>query len=161
MFIRKSALLDVGFFDEKIPYFEETELGIRLAKKYKFVLIDEFLIISTMNHEQNTSSPDIAHNKGLEIIYEKHKDVLTRSFCYNICNIIAGESIVKGNHKKVKIYLAKALKHKPYKLKTIISFVLTSFAPQINQALYIKKYKNDIFPFISILIQSICTIDDL
>ena len=134
MFIRKSALLDVGFFDENIPYFEETELGIRLAKKYKFILIDEFLIISTMNHEQNTSSPNINHNKGLEIIYEKHNDILTRSFCHNICNIIAGESIVKGDLKKAKIYLLKAIKYKPYKLKPIIAFLLSfgSLGSSIN-----------------------------
>ena len=58
MLIKKAALIDVGFFDEKIPAHEETELGIRLAKKYKFILIDEVLILSTMNHEQITSNAD-------------------------------------------------------------------------------------------------------
>ncbi len=138
MLIKKEALMDVGFFDEKIPAHEETELGIRLAQKYKFILVDEFLILSTMNHEQITSNPD-SFIKGKEIIYEKHKDILTRNLSFDLCNIIAGDSICKGNFKKGKLYLLKALTHKPYKIKTILSFLLTCLRPGFNQNLYLKK----------------------
>lgn len=142
MLIKKEALLDVGFFDERIPAHEETDLSIRLAQKYKYKLVDEFLVISSSNHIQITSNPDL-FIKGKEVIYEKHKNVLTNDLSYNLCNIIAGDSIIKGNYKKGKLFLLKALKHKPYKLKTIISLLLSSFAPQINQALYKKKYKKN------------------
>ena len=146
MLIRKRALMDVGFFDENIPAHEETELGMRLAKKYKFIPIDECLIISTMNHEQITSNKD-SFIKGKEIIYEKHKNYLTKHLSFDLCNIIAGDSICKGNFKKGKLYLLKALKHKPYKIKTIISLLLTWIRPGFNQNLYLKKYKKYNYQF--------------
>ena len=141
MFIRKSAFLDVGLFDESIPFNVDTEMDIRLAKKYKFVLIDEFLTFSTVNHERLSNSPDIDHIKGLEIIYEKHKDDLTRSYCYNLCNRVAGNYMLKKDFKKAKKFLFSALKNKPYKIKTLFSYILTLVLPNLNYILYKKKYQ--------------------
>jgi glycosyltransferase involved in cell wall biosynthesis len=141
MFVRKSALLDVGLFDESIPFNVDTEMDIRLAKKYKFVLIDEFLVFSSVNHERLSTSPDIDHIKGLEIIYEKHKDVLTKSYCYNLCNRVAGNYMIKRDFKNAKKFLISALKYKPYKVKTLISVFLMYTLPGLNFILYKKKYK--------------------
>ena len=140
MLIRKSVLMDVGFFDESIPAHEETDLSIRLAQKYKYKLIDEFLVVSYSNHTQITSNLD-SFIRGKEIIYEKHKNTLTKDLLYNLCNIIAGDSIFKGNYNKGKIYLLKALHHKPYKIKTIFSLILSFIAPKVNQLLYERRYK--------------------
>jgi glycosyltransferase involved in cell wall biosynthesis len=140
MIIRKSALLDVGFFDERLFANEETDLGIRIAKKYKFFLVDEFLVISTRNHYQINSNPD-TFLEAKEIIYEKHKAFLTKNLSYNICNMIAGNSIVKRDNKKAKKYLLIALKYKPYKIKTLLSFFLVNTLPSLNFILYKKKYQ--------------------
>ena len=140
MLIKKEAFLKSGLFDEKIPAHEETDLSINIAQKFKFVLVDEFLVISTKNHDQISSNPD-SFIKGKEVIYEKHKKILTNDLSYNLCNIIAGDSIVKGDFKKGKIFLLKALRHKPYKIKTIISFILSYLSPGFNQTLYKNRYK--------------------
>lgn len=140
MLVKKEALIDVGLFDERIPAHEETELGIRLAKKYKFIPINECLIISTMNHEQISRNKD-SFIIGKEFIYEKHKDVLTKDFSYDLCNIIAGDCIYKGNFRKGKLYLIKALKIKPYKIKTIISLLLCITVPRLDKYFYNVKYK--------------------
>mgnify|MGYP005844005933 CR=1 FL=1 len=139
MLIRKDALLDVGFFDESIPSHEETELSMRLAKKYKFALVDEFLVLALKNHSQITANPDL-FIRGKEIIYEKHKDYLTKYLAYNLCNIIAGDSIIKENYQKARKYLFEALKHKPFKIKTVFSLALSLVAPQLNRKLYKMKY---------------------
>jgi hypothetical protein len=112
-----------------------------LAKKYKFVLIDEYLTFSIVNHERLSTSPYVDHVKGLEIIYEKHKDVLTRSYCYRLCNRVAGNYIFKKDYKNGKKFLISALKYRPYKIKTIISLVLVSTFPKLNNYLYQKKYR--------------------
>jgi glycosyltransferase involved in cell wall biosynthesis len=141
MFIRKSAFLDVGLYDENIPFNVDTEMDIRLAKKYKFILIDEFLTFSTVNHERLSNSPDIDHIKGLEIIYEKHKDVLTKSYCYSLCTRVAGNYMLKKDFKNAKKFLISALKYKPYKVKTLISVILVYTIPSLNFMFYKKKYK--------------------
>lgn len=139
MLIKKEALIDVGLFDEEIPSHEETDLSMRLAKKYKFVLVDEFLVVASKNHNQITANPSL-FIKGKEIIYHKHKDCLTNYLAYNLCNIIAGDSIINQQYQKARKYLLLALSHKPYKIKTIISLLLTYLAPQLNNKLYSLKY---------------------
>lgn len=142
MLIKKDALIDVGFFDETIPSHEETELSMRLAKKYKFALVDEFLVIAAKNHNQITANPSL-FIKGKEIIYMKHKKFLTSYLAYNLCNIIAGDCIINEQYEKASKYLMSALRHNPFKVKTIFSLLLTLVAPKINNKLYKKRYNRN------------------
>lgn len=139
MLIKKEALLDVGLFDEEIPSHEETDLSMRLAKKYKFALVDEFLVVASKNHNQITANPSL-FMRGKEIIYQKHKNSLTNYLAYNLCNIIAGDSIINQQYHKARKYLLLAIRYKPYKFKTIFSLLLTYIAPKLNHKLYSLKY---------------------
>lgn len=44
MFIRKSCLEDVGYFNESYRALEDYELALRIAKKYKVAFVDEVLL---------------------------------------------------------------------------------------------------------------------
>ena len=139
MVIRKSSLDDVGYFDETIPANEESELGIRIAKKYKFKLVDEVLVLCARNHVQINSSNDL-FIQGKQRILEKHLDFLSSKLIYNFSLIIAGNSIVKGNIIKAKKYIISSIKAKPYHIKSYIILLLLFIAPQRVKEFYSKRY---------------------
>jgi glycosyltransferase involved in cell wall biosynthesis len=70
--VRKSALLDVGLFDEKLLMFEDWELVIRLSKKYQFKLIDEPLFISYDSPNSVNKQKGAIFAYTIEYILEKH-----------------------------------------------------------------------------------------
>jgi glycosyltransferase involved in cell wall biosynthesis len=114
--VRKSALLDIGLFDEKLLMFEDWELVIRLSKKYQFKLIDEPLFISydSPNSVNKQKGTIFAHT--IEYILEKHfadfeKDKEALSNWY----FEVGRHYILNNQKKLGLkYLKLALKNDPY-----------------------------------------------
>lgn len=77
--VKRSALLDVGLFDEDMPALEDYELWIRLAKHNRiFYFLDE----SLTNYAQKTKSSSITKNseaieRAREILDKKYKDFLS------------------------------------------------------------------------------------
>jgi glycosyltransferase involved in cell wall biosynthesis len=138
MLIKKSALFDIGMFDEKLPAMQEAELGLKLAQKYKFKLVDEFLVHCIKNHDQIMSKPSLYVN-AKEIVLENHRNLLSRELIFNYCNIIAGDSIVNNNIPKAKKYLKEAIKYK-FSLKPFLSFLAINIFPVLLVSLYKKKY---------------------
>ncbi|MEJ2618564.1 MAG: glycosyltransferase family 2 protein, partial [Ignavibacteriaceae bacterium] len=103
MIIKKAVLEEIGLFNEKLPAHQESELGLRIALKYKFKLVDKILVIVNRNHNQIMSNPSL-HVKAKELILEEHQNILSSSLVFNYCNIIAGDAIANGNIKKAKKY---------------------------------------------------------
>jgi len=136
---RKSALLDVGFFDEKLPMWVDWELVIRLSKKYLFKLIDEPLYISydTPNSVSKQNSTILTHT--IKYILEKHftdfkKDKKTLANWYFNC----GRNYILDTQKKLGLkYLKFALNNNPFQIKFLIAFI-TAF-------LNVKLFKNLIY----------------
>lgn len=73
--VRKSALIDVGLFDEKMPALQDYELWLRLAKsQYKFKLIDEPLTKYHYVTNRKSISKSIATSfKAIALIEEKYR----------------------------------------------------------------------------------------
>ena len=140
MMIRKKVFDDIGYFDESIPSHEESELSLRIAQKYKYKLVDEFLVESTSNHKQVTANNDL-FIRGKEVILNKHKGVLSKKIIVGFSIIIAGDSITKGDFKKAKKYLSVALKRNIFRIKTLFSYLSVVVAPHLLQKIYLKKYK--------------------
>jgi glycosyltransferase involved in cell wall biosynthesis len=114
--VRKSALLDVGLFDEKLLMFEDWELVIRLSKKYQFKLIDEPLFISYDSPNSVNKQKGVIFAHTVEYILEKHfadfeKDKEALSNWY----FEVGRHYILNNQKKLGLkYLKLALKNDPY-----------------------------------------------
>lgn len=140
MLIRKTALSEVGYFDERLPAHQETELGLRLSLKYKFKLVDEFLVKAVMNHEQITSNSN-NRIKAKEIIIEKHQKVLGKNLLYHFAIIIAGNAIINKNYSKAKKYFLKAFQFIPYNIKPLVIFLLLSIYPNLIRKFFYNKYK--------------------
>lgn len=106
--IKKSVLDEVGYFDERLFAHEDTELAIRVSKKYRYGYVNEPLVRVTRNHDQlmaNNKNYTIAH----ELIYEKHKDYLSKKILFGLCKEIANYYILKLNYKAAKAYLKNHL----------------------------------------------------
>ncbi len=72
--VRRESLLKVGLFDEKLPRLQDWELFIRLARQYRFVCIDEPLVVEYHDADCITSD-GAAHFGAIKAILEKHRDV--------------------------------------------------------------------------------------
>ena len=56
MLIKKTHLLEVGLFDEKMKYSQDYDLWFKLLKKYEFIHIGKSLAISRIHHEQDSNN---------------------------------------------------------------------------------------------------------
>lgn len=71
LLVRKDALISIGLFDENLPRFQDWEVAIRLAEKYRGYYIDDMLSICIESH----GSISTGFDKGIfsrEYILEKH-----------------------------------------------------------------------------------------
>lgn len=70
--VRRACFEAVGVFDERLPRFQDWEIAIRLAKSYRFHLIDEPLV-RVYEVPGNISSDWNAATRALKIILEAHR----------------------------------------------------------------------------------------
>jgi glycosyltransferase involved in cell wall biosynthesis len=99
---RKSALLDVGFFDEKLPMLEDWELVIRLSKKYLFKLIDEPLYISYDTPNSVNKQSGIVYFSTLEFIIKKHINDFLNTPYYKLNLTLRKTDFSIRNYKDLK-----------------------------------------------------------
>jgi glycosyltransferase involved in cell wall biosynthesis len=73
--LKKKILEDIGLFDEKIPRFQDWELVLRIAKKYRIKYIDEPLF-EAFNNRNNISKDVISGYVATKKIYQDHYSVI-------------------------------------------------------------------------------------
>ena len=142
LMIKKTVLNEVGYFDERLYAGEDTELAIRVSKKYRYGFINQPLIKVTRNHNQltrNTKNYIISK----EIIIAKHEDFLSNEILYNTCKSIANYYILTNDYSKAKEYIKKSFKYK-FTLKTLIQYIGIIFFPFLIKYSFNKKYKGQI-----------------
>jgi glycosyltransferase involved in cell wall biosynthesis len=149
--IKKNILEEVGYFDERLFAEEDIELAIRVSKKYRYEYIPESLVKITRNHDQLMAN---AKNYILaeEIIYEKHKDYLSKKILFGVCKQIANYYILTDNYGLAKAWLKKSFKHQ-FDIKTLAQLSGLTFTPFLIKYFYNKKYKGEI-PILSGLISA-------
>ncbi|MGC9031775.1 MAG: glycosyltransferase family 2 protein, partial [Minisyncoccia bacterium] len=72
MLIKKSALFETGFFDEKLKMLEDLELAIRLSDRYFFQFIEEPLFIYFSTPRSLSSQRGKIYLETKKYIFEKH-----------------------------------------------------------------------------------------
>lgn len=79
LIVKKYVFDDVGFFDEEMPSHQETELLVRIAKKYKGLGVNRPLVRVNMKKGYEKLGYDLSKKAaGREMILEKHKDEFAR-----------------------------------------------------------------------------------
>ncbi len=136
----KSVLEEVGGLDSNLKANEDTELAIRICKKYNFALVNESLVKVTRNHEQLMANNE-NYIKAREIIFNKHYDFLSKDILFGLAKQISSYNILNGNFTKAKNFIYKALRIKPFDVKTIAQLVLLTISPRTTKKFYSNKYK--------------------
>ena len=78
MLFTRQSLYDVGFFDENLNFWQETELMIRICQKYKIFSIDDELILyrqKLKDRTQLTNNLD-GFMEAVNYINEKHRNLI-------------------------------------------------------------------------------------
>jgi hypothetical protein len=145
--IKKTVLDELGYFDERIKVGEDTELAIRVSKKYSYGFVDEPLVLVTRNHKQLTNNAE-EFIRGREIIYEKHKDFLSQKILFNVCREVSTYYLLKKEIGKARYYILNSFKHK-LDFKTLILLAGITTVPFIIKYVYHKKYKGQIPAYIN------------
>ena len=75
--VRRSALIEVGAFDEDLSFWQEYELTIRLAQRQPFCHINEPLTVYRIDERDKNRLTNKygAWKKSVKKIYEKHSDL--------------------------------------------------------------------------------------
>lgn len=138
--IKKAVLNDVGYFDENLFADEDTELAIRVTKKYSYVFCNEILVKVNRNHNQLTSN---AKNYTLakELIYEKHKSYLSNKILFNLCKQIANYYILMNNYSKACRFISNSLQHKNDVI-ALLQYIALKMFPFVIRYAYKKKYSH-------------------
>lgn len=140
--IKKNVLDEVGYFDERLLAAEDTELAIRVSRKYKYAFVKGPLIRIGKNHNSLMGNAK-NYYFAWDIIIEKHKDFLSKKIIFNLCKVLANYYILKRDYKNAKKYIRKSLKYK-FDLMTIFILSGLNCFPFFLQNAYNKKYKNGI-----------------
>ena len=133
---------EVGYFDERLRAAEDTELAIRVSKKYLYAFVNEPLIKVARNHNSLMGNAK-NYLYAYDLIYEKHKDFLSNKILFGLCKVLANYWILKGDYKKAKGYIKKSLEHQ-LELKTLAQYSAIVIAPSLLKYAHSKKYKNGI-----------------
>ena len=150
MLVKKKVLYELGKFDEALHAYEDTELAIRISRKYSFSLVAEALVKVTRNHNQLMGNT-LNYIKASEIIYAKHKDYLSKKILFGLCKQITNYYILNNNIEKAKKYIVYSLKYFSSDFETILQYTKTILQlslivllPSVLKKLYKQKYKGKI-----------------
>ena len=86
---RRSALEEIGGFDESFPAYEDNDLLIRLLSEFHVVYLDRTLVVRRRDREDQLTNDFEAVTQGMEFFLEKHAEALTPVTRATKLNILA------------------------------------------------------------------------
>lgn len=80
LLIKRQALIDVGLFDEKLGFWQDYELTIRLAQRKPFYFVNEILAVYRVEakDKRRLSNKFYEWKKAVKYIYTKHKHLYAK-----------------------------------------------------------------------------------
>ena len=131
LFIKKTCFETVGYFDENLRVAVDTDWLIRLDKKYKYTLINDY-IVTVHSHEGERVRGDKSELlKAYNVIYGKNqkvidsKSTLRKRFYYKIQWL----NYHQDNIKKGNSFFIRLVKNCDYLKKSIFSFLIFNIFP--------------------------------
>jgi len=123
---RRECFEKLGLFDESIPYCNDYDMWIRIAKEYHFECIEEPLV-KYLIHTNKLSTNFKLSIRGRELILEKYRQdfkhhrkahgygyqVLGETYCYD------------GNVEKGREAFLKSMKIYPFEIRCYVHFCLS------------------------------------
>lgn len=133
--IRQNIFLDVGGFDERLKFAENTELFFRLDQipLEKLYLKNENFIY---RQSPNGGSKNLQNMlDSIRVILNKHDGYLNNHIKHLYHQNLGVIELRMSNFKEAKKHLFKSWIYKPYKIKTLARFGLSYF-PFLSKKIY-------------------------
>lgn len=129
--LRKSAVVEVGGYDERVTTGEDYEMFLRLAKRYEFDYVSKPVLKIYIHVGYRLSHQVEAYINTEKIIYEKHYDFISSRPPVNAryLQVIAGRLLRVGKPREARVYLRKAFRAYPWSPITPAQFVLSFLPP--------------------------------
>ncbi len=131
--VKKSALVDVGGFNEDLPASQDLELYLRLAEKYKFKAVKKILLKYHLHDNEQIKDDLRAYLQAKKYVYKKYKEDITkdkRIWSVNLYQIAIVELLL-GKKKRAKKLVNKAWHIDPTNLKHLSVLILLSICPRL------------------------------
>lgn len=124
LMVQKNILKKIGGFDEKLPRFQDWELGIRIAQETPILFTQSPLTIA---HPcaNSISKNNAARNKAHEYIINKHFNLFfseNKSLIANLNRLSVSYLMQSDPYNALKT-IRKSLKYRPYSLETQLLFI--------------------------------------
>jgi glycosyltransferase involved in cell wall biosynthesis len=124
--VKKECFQKVGMFDERLPYFEDWDIWLRISKYYKFKYSEEPMVIVHFTEGSMTTDMD-KMVQARKIMLEKHYDdfvqdkrILSRNYAQLAC-----ELYMKGDMREGRGVARKAFQAWPFDMRNIMYMVLS------------------------------------
>jgi len=128
--IKKECFEKVGFFDERLFHLVDWELWIRISKHYDFKYISEALTLVHFTKGSISSSKD-ALVDARELIFKKHFLEIKEDkklLAYH-AYILGSEFHKRKDRDRGKQYISQAFLVCPFRIKFLLAFLMSRFAP--------------------------------
>lgn len=130
--LRKKALDDVGYFNERLPASQDLELYLRLSEKYKFKSIEEPLVNYHLHSDKQIRDDKSGYLFSTKYIYEKYQSKIVENnlqsdFLYNLAIL----SLRNGKTKIARNYLKNCIKLSPMNIKYYFVYFITYISSKI------------------------------
>jgi glycosyltransferase involved in cell wall biosynthesis len=124
--VRKDVFENVGGFDVSLPCGEDTEMWLRIAERYQFASVTNFLA-KHYHHRMNTTlrTPRIALAESMEAILRTHRSMCERyPGAYSLrLGQVAASYCAAGELKKGRGYYLQSIRFNASNLKSWLSLI--------------------------------------
>ena len=137
--IKKEVLDKIGLFDENLKFADDWDLWLRIAKKYRFDFVPEFLIKYYIHEGSITPNlPPLKEAREFEFSFTKYKsDYEKYPFVYSIhLRKLASRYCASSQMNKGRKYYIKSIKTNPLNLKSYFYLFLSLLGAEIFKNIY-------------------------
>lgn len=116
--VRRECFEEVGVFDKSVTPLEDWELWLRFSERYRFLLVDEPLVVAAVNADSISNDRDDIV-RARERIVEKHRDRFDDASLANHLFYVGHGSMKLGDVDTGRRYLWRAVRTNPRKLYVV------------------------------------------
>jgi glycosyltransferase involved in cell wall biosynthesis len=136
--IKKALFQEIGGFDERLKFAENTELFFRIGKVEKateYIEKQNFIYYQSLDGGSKNLQNMI---DSILIILEKHDEILSNHVKYLYHQIVGVNQMRFKSYSEARLHLSKSWRYKPYKIKTLGRLFIACIPP-LAKRLYPKE----------------------
>lgn len=129
---RRSALVAVGGFDERLSARQDIDLYVRLSQRYTFAFLDRVLNTG-YRHEGASIGKDLTGTiRAQELFLEKYREAIeSDAMVHHYCLVALGKNyVLQGRYPEARRILSRAWRLRPFDRRGLVQLVLAFGFPR-------------------------------